>query len=271
MGRPKHRDQFLDALREAGGSISNAAFKTRLGWEGDRYDKIKAELDAEGLIIRGKGRGGTVSIAEIDQNFPNDGTPAPPIPLVSSQIQNNVDSNAVAELALYDPAKLQLEENWKDKHKLYDFHVENSAMLGRRDTGGSWSRPDLVVIGSKKYEFLREKVFELHTFEIKPATDVTIKGVLEALSHREAATRAYVLYHTAGQDFTVENFSERSRIENLAARHGVGVYIAKTISDFSQWIEIVPAQRATPDLDSVEQFIISNLSKDAQSQIRKWF
>ncbi len=51
-------------------------------------------------------------------------------------------------------------------------------MQGRRETGGSWSRPDLALIGYRKYEFLPERVFELFSFEVKPANDVSIKGVM---------------------------------------------------------------------------------------------
>jgi hypothetical protein len=138
--------------------------------------------------------------------------------------------------------RLQLEQNWGTRKQLDSCHCEITALQGRRDTGGSWSRPDLVVTAYRKYEFLPEKVFELFSFEVKPSTDVSIKGVMEALAHREAATRSFVIYHTASQDFRA--FPEADRIEQLAARHGVGVYVALDINDFNQWAEIVPAQRA---------------------------
>lgn len=254
-------------LADLGGRATNSKLRASIGWDETQYWKIHSELLKLGSIEKGTGRGGTVSLANGEDQIPSsvlyDG--------VTDGSDMISDCEAVSELTLYDPAKEQLEKHWKDRQKLYDFHVENTSMQGRRETGGSWSRPDLVVVGSKKYEFLREKVFELHTFEIKPVTDVTIKGVLEALAHREAATRAYVLYHTAGQTFTTYNFPERARIENLAVRHGIGVYAAKTIADFSQWDEIVPAQRATPDLDAIEQFIKVSLISETKSQIRKWF
>ena len=142
-------------------------------------------------------------------------------------------------------------------------------MQGRRETGGSWSRPDLALIGYRKYEFLPEKVFELFSFEVNPANDVSIRGVMEALAHREAATRSFVIYHTGGDDF--DAFAEAERIEDLAARHGVGVYAARDINDFNQWKEIVPAQRGTPDPEAVDKFIRRTLSDDAKTKLRKWF
>ena len=110
-------------------------------------------------------------------------------------------------------------------------YCEITALQGRRETGGSWSRPDLALIAKRKYEFLPQLVFELFSFEVKPSTDVSIKGVMEALAHREAATRSFVIYHTAGQDFS--DFPESERIEELAARHGVGVYAAKDVNDLA--------------------------------------
>jgi hypothetical protein len=264
VARPTNQAVFIRNLADLGGRASNATLISAVGWDEAQYRKIHSELLEQGEIRKGKGRGGTVSLVEGVQPTHSHASEK----LNSTGSTAILDSEAVAELALYDPAKGQLEKHWKERQKLYDFHVENTSMQGRRETGGSWSRPDLIVVGSKKYEFLREKVFELHTFEIKPATDITIKGVLEALAHREAATRAYVLYHTAG---LAHNFPERARIENLAVRHGVGVYAAKTIADFSQWDEIVPAQRAAPDLDAIEQFIKVSLVAETQSHIRKWF
>lgn len=260
MARPRSTDQFLGAIRDAGGSLSNAALRFRLGWEEDKYEKIKIELCEDGQILRGKGKGGTVSLVTATAQFEN-----------SSEFTMNteIEESITRELDLYEPMQIVLQRDWKKRTALYEFHVERTAHLGKRDTGGSWSRPDLVVVGTKKYEFLKDRLFELHTFEIKPHTDVTIKGVLEALAHRESATRSYVAYHTNGNEFTT--FREHSRITQLAARHGVGVIAVKRPDDFSAWTEIVPAQRANPDLDSLESFIKDALSPEAKSKIHMWF
>lgn len=169
----------------------------------------------------------------------------------------------------YPPVKKQLEAHWARRRQLDDCHCEITALQGRRDTGGSWSRPDLALIAYRKYEFLPERVFELFSFEVKPATDISIKGVMEAPAHREAATRSFVIYHTAGQDFSA--FPEAERIEELAARHGVGVYAAKDVNDFNQWAEIVTALRASPDPEAVDTFIRRTLSEEAKTELRKWF
>ncbi len=57
------RETFLAALRELGGSAGNARLREALGWSGARYDEIKQSLIADGRIVPGRGRGGSVSIA----------------------------------------------------------------------------------------------------------------------------------------------------------------------------------------------------------------
>jgi hypothetical protein len=251
-----------------------------LGWAELKYWKVHAQLYGENAIEKGRGPGGLVLLVE-------DGVQTKAVlaeraavastPRARGKAQQAVtiaSEGAAAEeftreLHLYDPVKRQLEAHWAKRRQLDQCHVEVTALQGRRDTGGSWSRPDLALVGYRKYEFLPEKVFEVVSFEVKPATDVSIKGVMEALAHREAATRSYVIFHTANEEF--EGFPEASRIEELAARHGVGVFAAPDINDFDKWVEIVPAQRASPDPEAVDTFIRRTLSDTAKSTIRRWF
>jgi len=284
MARPRHRDIFVRELRALGGRAANGQLQGVLGWPKDKYWDVHAQLYGEGQIEKGRGYGGTViliesaadhdppdEIAPFDSNAPQTtatldrSTPVESSPVVVAP----TEEIPLRELDLYDPVRRQLEQNWAQRRQLDHCHCEITAMQGRRETGGSWSRPDLALIAYRKYEFLPEKVFELFSFEVKPANDVSIKGVMEALAHREAATRSFVIYHTAGEDFT--DFAEAARIEELATKHGVGVYAARDINDFNQWAEVVPAQRATPDPEAVDTFIRRTLSDEAKTKLRKWF
>lgn len=59
-------DKLLEALRDQGGSAGNIALRTKLGWAEAEYDRIKNRLVARGIILPGKGRGGSVSAAAPD-------------------------------------------------------------------------------------------------------------------------------------------------------------------------------------------------------------
>lgn len=269
MPRLSYRDTFLRELRALGNRAGNTALQRELQWNDEaRYWDIHEQLYKDGLIEKGKGYGGSVILVE--QAATETATPEATQPVrVSAATVEALVENYTNEVQLYPPVKKQLEAHWAPRRRLDDCHCEITALQGRRDTGGSWSRPDLALIAYRKYEFLPERVFELFSFEVKPATDISIKGVMEALAHREAATRSYVIYHTAGKDFSA--VPEAERIEELAARHGIGVYAAKDVSDFSQWAEIVSALRASPDPEAVDTFIRRTLSDEAKTKLRKWF
>lgn len=57
------RDKFTKTLTDLGGSAGNGRLLTELGWQEDTYIRVRDELVEEGLIARGRGRGGSVALA----------------------------------------------------------------------------------------------------------------------------------------------------------------------------------------------------------------
>lgn len=270
MARKKDTDIFLEAVRTANGKIGNRSLREVLDWADEKYWRIHQQLFEAGKIEKGRGNGGTVILVG-DTN---------PVAVADVAARDNRESKLISEataipqtdireLELYPPVLRQLEQNWAKRLGLDECHCEITAQQGRRDTGGSWSRPDLTVVSLKKYEFLPDKILDVFSFEVKAAYDVSIKGVLEALAHREAATKSYVVYHTAGRDF--RDFPEAVRIEEISVRHGIRVYAAKEIDDFETWEEVANATRGHPDPDNLETFIKRTLSEPAKSKMRRWF
>jgi hypothetical protein len=105
------------------------------------------------------------------------------------------------------------------------------------------------------------------TFEVKPNTDVTVKGVLEALSHRQASTLAYVIFNVSKDEF--ENNQENERMTELAKTHGVGVILARDPKDQKTWIEEVRATRWEPDPEYLNGFIQEVMPEDKHEEIIK--
>ena len=65
MARPSITDDckaFLSRLRRID-SIGNSALRKELGWNEDRYWKVHAHLFENDKIVKGRGRGGSVSRA----------------------------------------------------------------------------------------------------------------------------------------------------------------------------------------------------------------
>lgn len=59
-------DEYLGALAALGGSAGNGRLRDVLEWDEVSYDTIKTELLNQGLILRGRGRGGSVTLADED-------------------------------------------------------------------------------------------------------------------------------------------------------------------------------------------------------------
>jgi type I restriction enzyme M protein len=57
------QDEFLGALAALGGSAGNVRLRDGLEWEVATYDAVKAQLLSRGLIVPGRGRGGSIVLA----------------------------------------------------------------------------------------------------------------------------------------------------------------------------------------------------------------
>jgi type I restriction enzyme M protein len=58
------QEEFLGALKALGGSAGNGRLRELLGWEEAPYEAVKASLLVSGRVRTGRGRGGSVSLAD---------------------------------------------------------------------------------------------------------------------------------------------------------------------------------------------------------------
>ena len=58
-------DEFLGALAALGGSAGNGRLRDVLEWDEAAYESVKAQLLSRGLIIPGRGRGGSVALRDV--------------------------------------------------------------------------------------------------------------------------------------------------------------------------------------------------------------
>ncbi len=273
LARPSNTTVFLRVLKEQGGYAANPTLRGCLGWPEEKYWSVHQELYDAGVIARGRGRGGTVllktledeaDLPEIIENLSDEDMQTAKEVLVEDDIESE---GHVKESELYTPLEAEIVKFLKLRKGLRECGCQITASQGRRDTGGSWSRPDLIAVGVRVYEYLPSKSAELHTFEVKASYDVSVKGVLEALAHRESATHSHVIYHTDGRDW--EQFPEARRIEQLAVRHGIGVIVATSAGNLDDWDELVTASRSNADPDIVDR-VIGSLSENLKSKVRIW-
>jgi hypothetical protein len=150
--------------------------------------------------------------------------------------------------------------------------VEVTARQGRRDTGGTWTRPDLVVAALRVFPHVPGKFFDLITFELKSLDGVDVTAVFEALAHRRAATQAYVWLHVpAGKESQDDIASVLDRVNEEARRHGVGLIVGADAADYSSWDVQLRAVRYEPDPEFLNEFIAQQLSALARDELAQWF
>jgi hypothetical protein len=259
--------QLIEKIREKGGHAGNVTLQRELGWEEETYWPIRDRLVDSGLLELGRGRGGSVSI--VTQASPvQTNAPAPATEPVPAAIL----PRRTTEAELYDPVAEVLRKQWARDLRFRSHVVEVTARQGRRDTGGTWTRPDIVTAALRVFPHVPGKFFDLITFELKPFDGIDVTAVFEALSHRRAATQAYVWLHVpVGEESGVELIALLKRIEEEASRHGVGMIVGADPSDYSSWDLRLRAVRFEPDPESLNEFIAQQLSGLARDELAQWF
>lgn len=178
------------------------------------FGAIRDSVEDAGLILRGRGRGGTV------RRVPTQ-APEPVGETGAAVVAEDVVEALQRELDLYEPLRKVIAAEWAREHRAEPLAVEITAQQGRRATG-IWARPDIVSIEVRTFEYVPGKFIEVVTFEVKPADGISVQAVYEALAHRRAATRSWVLLHVPDER-REELEAAIVEVAEVARGHGIGV------------------------------------------------
>jgi len=249
---------------EDGSAIGNTRARNILGWSEEVYWPVRNKLEDKALVARGRGKGGTtrrimpIATSEVvSVRVTADGREG----LVAA-----AEATITREDSLYEPLAAVIGGPWSQDRRTNPFAIEIIARQGRRATGGRWSRPDIVSIEVRTYEYVPGKFLEVVTFEVKPADAIDVQAVYEALAHRRAATRCYVLLHVP----VAQAEALRDVIQDVlvvARSYGVGVVIAGDPNEYDTWEELAEAERVEPDPDRLNLFIQTQLSAKTKRSI----
>lgn len=142
-----------------------------------------------GLIARGVGRGGTLFRVP-EKSAEAEVTAAVPLSSTADAMEAAVDA-VQREDGLYEPLANVIRGAWARDRRSALLAVEIVARQGRRATGGTWSRPDIVSVEVLNLLYVPTKVLEIVTWEVKPADAIDLQCVYEALAHRRPHTPMY--------------------------------------------------------------------------------
>lgn len=246
--------QLLAAMPSQG-LVGNGSLRRKLGWDEDRYWYIRNRMLLRGILLTGRGKGGSVQrVVAID-------------PIVQPP-QTEV-AVRVPESDLYEPIVSTLRSHWAPDHRIQDYVIHVTAHQGRRDTGGKWTRPDITLASSNTYTYVPGRPVELTTFEVKTHDGLDVTAVYEALAHRRAAHYSYVLAHVPSPER--QNLeSVLNRLTGDAQMHGIGFVILSDPRNYETWDFEADPLRSLPNPAELDNFIRTQTGDPFKEQILKW-
>lgn len=245
--------QLLKATPLQGG-IGNGALRGKLGWDEGRYWYIRNRLLQAGILVLGRGRGGSVQRV---------------VPLLSPVSADRLAESRLLESDLYDPIIATIRSHWVPDHQIQDFVVDRTAQQGRRDTGGKWTRPDITLASCNTYKYVSGKQVELNTFEVKTSDGLDVTAVYEALAHRRAAHFSYVLAYIPDTELAAHE-ALLSRLSGDADDHGVGLVLIGDVKDYETWNFEVEPGRNDPDPADLDNFVRTQTSEEFKDKMLSW-
>ena len=227
-----------------------------LGWNADRFWRIRDRLLDAGTLIKGRGRGGSVRRRVTEAS--DQTTPSPEARLPES------------EVSLYSPLLVVLQGEWARDMRIapHQIHFEETARQGKKATGGTWTRPDITAVSVRSFPHLPNKYLDVWTFEAKTVDWLDVTAIFEAAAHASRATRSYALLQVPekASDRTKEILS---RCEREATRLRVGLITFVDPARFGTWETVVDAPRVATDPELLEEFI-KTLSDTARRRLSEW-
>jgi hypothetical protein len=267
-GRPSDEDILLSLIPENGEAAGNASLQKQLaqrGWSGEKYWSVRDDLLDQGILVRGKGKGGSVRRTLVDEG---EVVALPPSEEPAAQIGKG--QRALSELSLYEPLVRVLANEWAREMRIesHQIHFEVSALQGRKPTGGTWTRPDISAVSVRTFEHLPSKYLDVWTFEVKTANWLDVTAIFETAAHGSRATRSYALLQVP-EILSAREEEILGRCEREAVRLRVGLISFIDPSRFETWETRVEAPRVDTAPEDLEA-LIAQLSHEAKSKLARW-
>jgi len=158
----------------------------------------------------------------------------------------------------------------KEREEQKKYLVQVIKGQGRGGEGGRWTRPDLVFIAVRQYEYVPDKTLELVSFEVKRKNEYSIDGCFQTAAHSKFAHRSYlVIQYGKEEDLDTNAFV---RLEQECQRFQVGLIVFTDENKPDTFKTLVECERKSPDPAEVDRFIASQLVNAVnKEQIKKWF
>ncbi len=253
MPKKSYRDMLLNKIPDDGTTIGNMALVNDLGWEEDKYWSVRNELVTDGIISIGRGKGGSVYKISVAKK---------------RKKKEKYEKLYGKERSLYEPFRNVISEKYIKDKDIKNHIVQITANQGAKDTGGKWTRPDVVIVAVNTYSYLPGKIMDIISFEIKAYNDFGVSGVFETAAHSKYATKSYLCVYLP--DEWDNEAPEYERIKSECERFGIGLMYFNDPNDYSTYDILVEPKRSSPDPFDMDQFISIQITDRNKKKISEF-
>lgn len=178
MANQRQKDRLVKALNGLGGSAGNVRLRDALGWKEDTYTDVKNALIRDGIAIPGRGRGGSVALAEKD----NGSSPKPKSETPSSTAQR---TNSAQNVSSFEQAFRNIDDALRKEAGCtteLDYTEQTSWLLFLKYLDGlEEDKATEAELDGKKYAYILDKPYRWETWAAP-------KGKDGKLDHNKALT-----------------------------------------------------------------------------------
>jgi hypothetical protein len=231
MPKMSDRKRRLNALPQDGEFVTNKEVREQLKLTDDRYWQVREQLLNDGKLIIGRGYGGRVARKLDAMQISKE--QKQPTPATAQEEIKEIQEDIKAETSLYEPFAAAIRKISEDEG-LEQTIVQVTAWAAKKKKLGPWTQPDVCRISVQNLMYLKQKVVELTTYEIKPIM-CDVHGVYEALSHSRRAHRSYLALYAKPSDQDAKATSRLERLKIECARTGVGLIVFTDPKNFETY------------------------------------
>ncbi len=247
-------NRMFDSIPANGKPIGNSALRKKLGLGDEPYWQVRQELLDAGKVRLARGRGGSVYRLKQED--------------ITDVEAGGGGTQYADEQSIYEPFMTCLRTSYlRDIEITENFVVQKTALQGRRDTGGIWTRPDVVILYVESFPYLPGRVLTIESFEVKTADALDVKAVYEAAAHGRFANYPYLAFYLPDG---VPEDSVFERIESECDRFDVGLIWLKDPADYASYEFIRDPERHQPDPIEQNDFIDIQIDQENKAKIVSW-
>lgn len=261
------QDQIVRLLLDAGGHLTRGQLWVRLALADNEptqeyWDAEQALVDAR-RIERRRGRNGGIYLIEqvaIPPLAPEQGQHAIPAEPIEPELR--------PENEYYEPVLEQILSHWTEQPGFTHVFGHITAGQGRRQTGGRWSRPDIVVCTVSDWLFSSRPEGDVRTIEIKRFEALDVLAVYEAVSHKSRSHYSYLLVVNHPAQLDDDQKADMEAVLAVAGKHGIGVITARNAGDWATWEFELDATRSDADHQAINQMLLDQVPPNVRDAFR---